>query len=126
MGYQEARDGSASDDESVVTEQAHNPEICDFRAESHISEPGARFRLKGKVYSCGMCGEDILHRGNGKVHVNCRTLRDIMGEGEAKRYLHEAVAKRGQKRNAAKTGVSEFSADPARFFSTQAVQIERP
>ena len=55
-------------------------------------------RIKGKVYTCGMCGEQILHYGNGKVHVNCRTLRDSMGEGEAKRYLHEAVGKRGQKR----------------------------
>ena len=47
---------------------------------------------------CGMCGEEITHTGNGKVHINCRTLRESMGEGEAKRFLHEAVAKRGQKR----------------------------
>ena len=80
-------------------------------------------RIKGKVYTCGMCGEQILHYGNGKVHVNCRTLRDSMGEGEAKRYLHEAVAKRGQKRNAAKTGVSEFSADPDRFFQRKPYKL---
>ena len=53
---------------------------------------------KGKVYRCGMCGEYILHTGNDKVHENCRTLRAAMGEGEAKRFLHDAVAKRGQKR----------------------------
>ena len=45
-----------------------------------------------------MCGEDILHTGNDKVHVNCRALREEMGEGEAKRFLHDAAAKRVQKR----------------------------
>ena len=53
---------------------------------------------KGKVYKCGLCGEGILHTGNGKVHENCRSLRGRMGEGNATRYLHEAVARRGQKR----------------------------
>ena len=42
----------------------------------------------GKIFNCGMCGLPILHTGNEKVHVNCRTLRASMGEGEAKRYLH--------------------------------------
>ena len=68
--------------------------------------------ITGKVYSCGMCGEDILHRGNGKVHVNCRTLRDSMGEGEAKCYLHELVAKRGEKR----TSASEYVTHPDRIW----------
>ena len=53
---------------------------------------------KGTVYRCGVCGEYILHTGNEKVHENCRTLRAAMGEGEAKRFLHDAVAKRGQKK----------------------------
>ena len=69
-------------------------------------------RIKGKVYTCGMCGEQILHYGNGKVHVNCRTLRDSMGEGEAKCYLHERVAKRGEKR----TGASEYVTHPDRIW----------
>ena len=53
---------------------------------------------RGKVYTCGMCGEDILQTGNDKVHENCRSIRAAMGEGEAKRYLHEAVAQRVKKR----------------------------
>ena len=57
------------------------------------------------------------------IHENCGNLRETMGEGKAKRYLHEAVAKRGQKRNAAKTGVSEFSADPARFFQRKPYKL---
>ena len=49
VGYQEARDGSASDDESVVTEQAQNPEIYYFRAESHISEVGTSVMEAGDI-----------------------------------------------------------------------------
>ena len=35
-----------------------------------------------------MCLETILnYADNGKVHENCRYLRDTMGEGKAKAYL---------------------------------------
>ena len=54
---------------------------------------------RGRVTICGMCGEQILHVGNGKLHENCRSLRDTMGEGPAKRHLHAASAQRGKKRD---------------------------
>ena len=41
-----------------------------------------------------MCGELILHYGNGKVHENCRRIRDTFSEGCAKALLHESTRKR--------------------------------
>ena len=50
--------------------------------------------IKGKPSTCGMCGELILHYGNGKVHENCRRIRDKFSEGCAKALLHDSTKKR--------------------------------
>ena len=50
--------------------------------------------IVGRVHHCGMCGDLILHTGNGKVHENCRAIREAMREGEAKRLLTEETSKR--------------------------------
>ena len=50
--------------------------------------------IKGKPSTCGMCGELILHYGNGKVHENCRRIRDAFSEGCAKELLHNSTKKR--------------------------------
>ena len=47
---------------------------------------------KDKFYECNMCGEHVLHNGNFKLHENCRSLPQLMGD------LHYAPAQRWQKR----------------------------
>ena len=54
----------------------------------------AKTFVRGDPSTCGMCLEEIRHTGNGKVHENCRFLREQMGERAAKRYLQTATAKR--------------------------------
>ena len=49
---------------------------------------------RGIVYKCGLCGDDIVHTGNGKVHQNCRYVRDNLGEAAAKNYLTKLSLKR--------------------------------
>ena len=77
---------------------------------------------KGTVYRCGVCGEYILHTGNGKVHENCRTQAAVLGEGEAKRFLHDAVAKRGQKRE----GEVDYDTAPPPSPKLQKLKAEPP
>ena len=79
----------------VICNQPLCPKVMDKTGSMHQNCATLK---KGRVFKCGMCGEDILHTGNDKVHENCRYIRAEMGEAEAKRYLHDAVAKRGQKR----------------------------
>ena len=56
------------------------------------TRPGNTKRTR-QERTCGMCSEVIVnYAGNGKLHENCRSLRDTMGEAKAKEYLHKRKA----------------------------------
>ena len=64
--------------------------------------------------TCGMCLETIDDRAaNGKVHVNCRSLRDTMGEGQAKMHLQKRKAELAEANGAPSTKAVKHTAPAA-------------
>ena len=67
------------------------------------------------MFECGICGELILNRKNGKRHENCRYWVDQLGEAAAKKHMSQFL-------QAARVEEAPCAADAAR---TQVHNLKR-